>query len=92
MVSATTGEGVEGLRETIREALLGAPGVAFLRVPLDQNEMVERAVKLPHQLARRFHDRSVELAMRIDGRRLTDAGLDAFRVWEWQRVESDGGR
>jgi 50S ribosomal subunit-associated GTPase HflX len=91
-VSAVTGEGLEGLRDAIRGALLNAPGVAFLSVPLDQSEMVERAVKLPHQLARRFRDRSVELAMRIDGRRLREAGLDGFRVSEWQRVEVDGGR
>jgi GTP-binding protein HflX len=91
-VSAVTGKGIDGLREAIRGALLSSPGVAFLRVPLDQSEMVERAVKLPHQLARRFHERSVELAMRIDGRRLTEAGLDVFRVSEWERLESDGGR
>jgi hypothetical protein len=92
VVSAETGEGAEQLCAEARGALLSAPGVALLRVPLEQTEMVERAVKLPHQLARRFHDRSVELAMRIDGRRLTEAGLDAFRVSEWEPAEPDGGR
>jgi GTP-binding protein HflX len=91
-VSALTGEGVDGLREAIRGALLSAPGVAYLRVPLEESEMVERAVKLPHQLARRFRDRSLELAMRIDGKRLTEAGLDGFRVSEWSPAEPDGGR
>jgi GTP-binding protein HflX len=91
-VSAITGEGVSELRAAIRNELLTAPGVAFLRVPLERPEMVERAVKLPHQLARRFRDRVVELAMRIDGRRLTEAGLDDFRVSAWETAGPDGGQ
>ncbi len=90
-VSALTGAGVEALRAAIRRELLSAPGVAFLRVPLDQTELVERAVNLPHQLARRFGDRVVELAMRVDGRRLTEAGLEGFRVTEWEPASSEGG-
>jgi hypothetical protein len=53
--------------------------------------MVERAVKLPHQLARRFRDRVVDVAMRVDGHRLTESGLDAFRVPEWESFGTDGG-
>jgi GTP-binding protein HflX len=90
-VSAHTGEGIDDLCAAIRHALLSAPGVAFLRVPLEQPEMVEKAVQLPHQLARRFRDQVVELAMRVDGRRLTEAGLDPFRVSGWEQAESEGG-
>jgi GTP-binding protein HflX len=90
-VSAVTGAGVEELRSAIRHRLLSAPGVAFLRVPLEEADMVARAIQLPHQLAKRFRERSVEIAMRVDGRRLTDAGLDPFRVEEWEYVGSDGG-
>jgi GTP-binding protein HflX len=90
-VSAVTGAGVDELRSAIRQRLLSAPGVAFLRVPLEEADMVARAIQLPHQLAKRFRERAVELAMRIDGRRLTEAGLDPFRVDEWEYVGSDGG-
>jgi GTP-binding protein HflX len=90
-VSAVTGAGLEELRSAIRQRLLSAPGVAFLRVPLEEADMVARAIQLPHQLAKRFRERSVEVAMRVDGRRLTDAGLDPFRVEEWEHVGSDGG-
>ena len=91
-VSAATGSGLEGLRELARHTLLAAPDVAFLRVPLAQPEAIERAVKLPHQLARRFDDRSLEMAMRVDGRRLTEAGLGDFLVSGWGADDSDGGR
>jgi GTP-binding protein HflX len=90
-VSAKTGDGVEELCSAIRHELLSAPGVTVIRVPLEEAEMVERAVNLPHQLARRFSDRVVELAMRVDGRLLSEAGLDGFRVPQWNSAESDGG-
>jgi GTP-binding protein HflX len=89
-VSAVTGAGLDDLRAAIRRQLLSAPGVAFLRVPLEEADMVARAIRLPHQLAKRFRERAVELAMRIDGRRLTEAGLDPFKVDEWEYVGSDG--
>jgi len=82
-VSAVSGEGMDDLRSAIRSTLLSGPGVAILRVPLDQAEMVQRAVSLPHQLARRYRDKTVELAMRVDEWRLDESGLDGFRVAEW---------
>ncbi len=91
-VSAATGAGLEGLQELARHTLLAAPDVAFLRVPLAQPDAVQRAVKLPHQLARRFDDRSLEMAMRVDGRRLSEAGLEDFLVSSWGSADSDGGR
>jgi GTP-binding protein HflX len=91
-VSALTGAGMDGLRTEARKALLGAPDVAFLRVPLDESEAVARAVNLPHQLARRFDETNLEVAMRVDGRLLTDAGLEAFLVPNWEPATSEGGR
>ncbi len=82
-VSAATGEGVEKLCAAIRHRLLSGPGVVILRVPLEEPEMVRRAVHLPHQLARRYHRESLELALRVDGWRLGDSGLDDYRVGEW---------
>lgn len=89
-VSAVSGEGAADLRSAIRSTLLSGPGVAILRVPLDQAEMVQRAVNLPHQLARRFRDETVELAMRVDEWRLVESGLEGFRVAEWGQA-GDGG-
>ena len=89
-VSAVSGEGMDDLRSAIRSTLLSGPGVAILRVPLDQAEMVQRAVNLPHQLARRYLDETVELAMRVDEWRLIESGLDSFRVTEWGRPGEGG--
>ncbi|PWB76622.1 MAG: GTPase HflX [Holophagae bacterium] len=89
-VSAVTGKGLEDLSRLARRALLTAPGVTFLRVPLDQADAVQRAVQLPHRLAQRFDDRTLELAMRVNGGQLSEAGLDPFRVAAWTPIESDG--
>jgi GTP-binding protein HflX len=89
-VSALTGEGIGELRSVIRRALLTAPGVAILRVPLEEAELVRRAVAMPHQLARRFEDGTVELALRADPRFLVEAGLEGYRVDAW-RGGGDGG-
>ena len=90
-VSALTGEGIDELRSVIRRALLTAPGVAILRVPLAEAELVQRAVAMPHQLAQRFEDGTVELAMRVDPRFLAEAGLDDYRVSTWKGGGSEGG-
>jgi hypothetical protein len=90
-VSAVTGQGLDELRRQSAMALLTAPGVTYLRVPLDQTEAVQRAVRLPHRLAQRFDDKALELAMRVDGRLLTAAGLDPYRVESWKSSPSDGG-
>jgi GTP-binding protein HflX len=90
-VSALTGEGLGELRAAIRHALLTAPGVAILRVPLEEAELVRRAVALPHQLARRFEDGTVELAMRADPGFLADVGLDGYRVSSWRSAGGEGG-
>jgi len=88
MTSAVSGEGLDELRSTLREAILEGPDVTFVRVPLERSEEVRRAVGLPHQIARRFHDDAVEVAAVVDQRRLADLGLAEFRVGEWG---SDGG-
>jgi hypothetical protein len=89
-VSAVTGEGIAGLRTVIRTTVLSAPDVAILRVPLDEAELVQRAVSLPHQLAHRFENGLVELAMRVDPRFLVEAGLAPYRVGCWGDNGGDG--
>jgi GTP-binding protein HflX len=90
-LSALNGKGIDELRLLIRRALLTAPGVAILRVPLEEAELVRRAVSMPHQLARRFDDGSVELAMRVDPRFLVEAGLDVYQVGSWGGGGPEGG-
>jgi len=90
-VSALKGDGIGELRSVIRGALLTAPGVAILRVPLEEAELVRRAVSMPHQLARRFDDGTVELALRVDPKFLVEAGLDGYQVRSWRGGGSDGG-
>jgi len=90
-VSAVTGEGIADLKSAIRTILLSASDIAILRVPLEEAELVRRAVSMPHQLARRFDDESVELAMRVDPRYLIEAGLEGYRVDHWGAVGEEGG-
>jgi GTP-binding protein HflX len=89
-VSAVTGEGIAELKAVIRSTVLSAPDVAILHVPLDEAELVQRAVSLPHQLARRFENDFVELAMRVDPHSLVDAGLDGYRIGYWGDHGDDG--
>jgi GTP-binding protein HflX len=90
-VSAITGEGLAELRTRLRHTLLDDDEVRFLRVPLEEADAVERAVKLPHQLARRFDDSTLELAMRIDLGSLAEAGLEPYVVGSWEPADSAGG-
>ena len=90
-VSATAGQGLDELRRVARRTLLAAPGVTFLSIPLDQADAVQRAVRLPHRLAQRFGGSTLELAMRVDGRQLSEADLDPFRVAGWTSTEPGGG-
>jgi hypothetical protein len=46
---------------------------------------------MPHQLARRFEDGAVELAMRADPRFLAEAGFDDYLVSSWNGGGSEGG-
>ncbi len=82
-VSAVSGEGLDQLREVVRGRILAGPDVVFLRVPLERAEVVERAMALPNRLARRFGAEQLELAVRLDRRRLADSGLVEFRVDSW---------
>ena len=90
-VSAKTGAGMEELRTDIRAALLAAPDVAILRVPLAEAELVRRAVELPHQLAQRFDEDTVQLAMRADPKSLSERGLETFKIQRWEPAGGDGG-
>jgi hypothetical protein len=46
---------------------------------------------MPHQLARRFDEGTVELAMRADPRFLAEAGLDDYLVSSWNGGGIEGG-
>jgi len=89
-VSARTGDGLLELVDVLRQRLLSAAGVSILRVPLQEARQVERVIALPHQVARRFRESVVEVAVRVDGRRLAEAGLDGFRVDAWESTGVSG--
>ncbi len=82
-VSAVKGDGMPDLCSTLRQRLLSAPGVAILRIPLDQGALVQHAQSLPHKVAQRFGDTSLEVAVRVDSEWLKQSGLDPFRVAGW---------
>lgn len=82
-VSATAGTGMRELKKTVRHRLVGAPGVVVLRVPLEDNDAVKRAVDLPHQVALRFESEWVNVAVRSDDDRLRRVDLCDFRVEGW---------
>jgi GTP-binding protein HflX len=90
-VSALTGDGIADLCGVIRRAVLSAPGISILRVPLEEADSVRRAVALPHQLARRFDDTAVELAMRVQVSFLIESDLARFRIGAWPDGGSEGG-
>jgi GTP-binding protein HflX len=81
-VSALRGDGLEELRAGLRCALLGAPGITLLKIPLGQTAMVEEAIRLPHRLAQRFRGDVLEIAARINPARLAEVGLDEYCVAE----------
>jgi len=83
-LSAITGEGLDRLKATLRGRLLSAPEVMVLRIPLEQTLAVERALALPHRVARRFSDEHLDLAVRLAGRRLDEHDLDPFLVDKWE--------
>ena len=91
VVSAATGQGVEGLLEMARRRLLAASDVQILHVPLAEAEMVARAVAQPHQMARRFGQSSLDMAVRADRASMVDAGLGEFLVAEWAPPVEEGG-
>ncbi len=88
-VSAETGEGLDHLKTHLRRRVLHAPGVTVLRVPLEAARAVERAVALPHQVARRFSRDHVDLAVCAGDRRLRTAGLESFRIDTWNDTDEE---
>ncbi len=86
-VSAVTGEGLAPFREHLRNRVLSSPGVLVVRVPLEENRAVERAVALRSQVARRFADDHMDLAVRTDPERLREAGLENYRIERWDEEE-----
>jgi len=86
-VSAVTGEGLAPFREHLRSKVLSSPGILVMRVPLEENLVVERAVALRGQVARRFGGDHLDLAVRIDPKRLREVGLEDYRVERWDEEE-----
>jgi len=82
-VSATTGDGLPELLTLLRRVLLSSPEVAILRVPLAETAVVEKLLRHPHLVARRFRDTVLDVAVRTDVRSLEGHGLDAYRVEGW---------
>lgn len=86
VLSAVTAAGVEDFVGGLRAALVSAPGVMIVKVPLAKQELVEQAVRLPYRLAQRFGDEAVEVAARVSREHLAELGLDAYRVNSWNGV------
>ncbi len=63
-VSARTGEGLDGLRAALREAVLASPGLAVLRFPAEGGEPLARALRAEAVVARRFGPDGIELVVR----------------------------
>ncbi|MCD4749295.1 MAG: GTPase HflX [Thermoanaerobaculales bacterium] len=82
-LSAASGEGLAQFRNEVRVRLMASPGVVVLRVPLEQPEMVQRAVALPHQIARRFRQEFLDLAVRADESLIRREGLGTFLAEGW---------
>ncbi len=90
-ISAVTGEGLGPLREQLRKRVLSSPGVLVVRVPLEENRAVERAVALRSQVAQRFTGDYLDLAVRTDPERLREAGLEEYRVERWDEDSGEAG-
>ncbi len=63
-ISARTGQGVDRLRERVRAAVLGAPGIEVLRFPAAGGEELQRALREETVVARRFSPSGIELVVR----------------------------
>ena len=90
-VSAVTGEGLAPFRKHLRNRVLSFPGVLVVRVPLEENRAVERAVALNGQVALRFTGDHLDLAVRTDPKRLREAGLDDYRIERWDQESGEAG-
>lgn len=89
-VSAASGAGMDDLRQALRERVLASSGVAILHIPLDENRAVERAVALGGLVARRFSNTHMDLAVRMNRRRLQQVDLDTFQVDHWDDQDDEG--
>jgi GTP-binding protein HflX len=83
-ISAHTGEGIDELCALVRKMILSADDVMILKVPLEESAAVERAVNLPHQIALRYRQQVVDVAVRTGSNRLSTSGLSEFQISEWE--------
>jgi GTP-binding protein HflX len=63
-LSARTGEGLEQLREVLREQVLGQPGIEVLHLGVEGGEELQRALATEVVVARRFGPDGIELVVR----------------------------
>jgi GTP-binding protein HflX len=91
--SAHTGEGVDELCALVRKMILSDDDVMILKVPLEESAAVEQAVNLPHQIALRYRQQVVDVAVRAGSSRLSSSGLSEFQISEWEpETETTGSR
>jgi len=83
MISAREGSGITGLKAAVRTRILGGDSVAVFRIPLQHTEAIERAMRWPHQLARRFKAESLDLALRVNSNQIDRLGLTEYRIPGW---------
>lgn len=84
LVSAKEGKGIPRLKLHVRERLLGAPDVCVLRIPLQDPLAVQEAISQPQQLARRFADEYLDLALRVTEAQITALGLENYKIPRWE--------
>lgn len=85
LISALEGTGMGTFRANLRHRLLQAPDVRILRIPLEETTAVQRAIALPHQLARYFDDESLSLALYATDAQINQLGLEPYRVPRWEQ-------
>jgi len=85
LISALEGTGMGAFRANLRHRLLQAPDVRILRIPLEETTAVQRAIALPHQLARYFDDESLSLALYATDAQINQLGLEPYRVPRWEQ-------
>lgn len=86
-ISALTGEGVDGLLETIGDRLRALARVVELEVPYDRGDVLAAVHREGEVLVERHQDNFSQLRVRLD-----EAGAARFREWTVERGSVHGER
>jgi GTP-binding protein HflX len=81
MISALTGEGVEGLVEAVGDRLRAMARVVELVVPYDRGDVLAAVHREGEVLVERHDEESTQLRVRVD-----EAGAARFREWVADRT------